>query len=167
MSTSLQMKGLLMIRLGSLAGYSFEGPYTLAGWNPIDRAGVYAIMYKQDENYAVIYVGHSDNFTQEGFPFKHPNSGCWIERAGGQYKLFIAYFLNPGKDSTRSIREGIARELNACYQPACNEDQYQQHWEEEWIGDYESNLTKKLMLSKDADVHKQSAPGAGRREPGR
>src|SRR6266851_3683202 len=128
-----------MIRLGSLAGYSFEGPYTLAGWNPIDQPGVYASMYKQEEggkdHYAVVYVGHTD------------------------------YFVPPG-GATRSIRAGIATELNAIYQPICNEEQYVQHWEEEWIGDYESNLTKKLMLSTDADVHKQSADPAGRREPG-
>ena len=159
-----------MIRLGSLAGYSFEGPYTLAGWNPIDSPGVYAIMYKQEEDgkdhYAVIYVGHTDNFTQEGFPLKHPASPCWVERAGSQWKLYLAFFIPPG-GATRSIRAGIATELNAIYEPICNEEQYVQHWEEEWIGDYESNLTKKLMLSRDADVHKQSADPSGRREPGR
>lgn len=160
-----------MIRLGSLAGYSFEGPYTLGGWNPIDAPGVYAIMYKPDANkdtYAVVYVGHTDNFIEEGLPFKHPASPCWVERAGSQWKLFIAYFTVPGgKGGTRSIRNGIATELNACYEPICNEEQFVQHWEKEWIGDYESNLTKKLMLSQDADVHKQSADPAGRREDGR
>ena len=157
-----------MIRLGSLAGYSFEGPYTLGGWTPLDQPGVYAIMYKQEEgkdHYAVVYVGHSDNFAEEGLPWRHPAAHCWTERAGSQWKLFIAYFIVPG--STRSIREGIARELNAVYQPICNEEQYVQHWEEEWIGDYDSPITKKLMSSRDADVHKQSADPANRREPGR
>jgi hypothetical protein len=157
-----------MIRLGSLAGYSFEGPYTLGGWSPLEKPGVYAITYKQDEEkdqHAVIYVGHSDNMAEEGFPFRHPDAPCWIERAGSQWKLFIAYFLVPG--GTPSIRAGIARELNACYGPACNEEQYAQHWEEEWIGSYESNLTKGLMLSRDADVHRQSSDPSGRREPGR
>jgi hypothetical protein len=37
-----------MIRLGSLAGYSFEGPLLLGGWNPPKKPGVYAIMYKAD-----------------------------------------------------------------------------------------------------------------------
>ena len=154
-----------MIRLGSLAGYSFEGPYTLGGWNPIPSPGVFVITYKQTEgkeNHSVVYVGHTDNFQEEGFPFKHPAAPCWIERAGSQWKLFIAYFVPPG-GATRSIRNGIANELNAVYEPACNEEQYIQHWEEEWIGDYESNLTKKLMLSTDADVHKQSSDPAGRR----
>ena len=32
-----------MIRLGSLAGYPFEGPRLLAGWTPPAEAAVYAI----------------------------------------------------------------------------------------------------------------------------
>ena len=52
-----------MIRLGSLAGYPFEGPRVLAGWTPPAVAAVYAIVYKPEpetkaERYAVIYVGH-------------------------------------------------------------------------------------------------------------
>jgi len=74
-----------MIRLGSLAGYSFEGPYTLAGWNPIDSPGVYAIMYKQEQGgkdqYAVIYVGHTDNFTQEKVECRFGGARCQDERA--------------------------------------------------------------------------------------
>ena len=55
-----------MIRLGSLAGYPFEGPRLLGGWTPPARAAVYAILYKADpdtkpDQYAVIYVGHSDD----------------------------------------------------------------------------------------------------------
>ena len=37
-----------MIRLGSLAGYPFEGPRVLAGWTPPAVAAVYAIMYRPD-----------------------------------------------------------------------------------------------------------------------
>lgn len=37
-----------MIRLGSLAGYPFEGPRTLAGWIPPHSAAVYAIMTRLD-----------------------------------------------------------------------------------------------------------------------
>jgi hypothetical protein len=68
-----------VIRLGSLAGYSFEGPWLLAGWTPPDQPGLFAVMYKPDperklETYAVIYVGHSDNLANEGFPWKHPHA---------------------------------------------------------------------------------------------
>ena len=37
-----------MIRLGSLAGYPFEGPRLLAGWTPPGTPAVYAIVYKPD-----------------------------------------------------------------------------------------------------------------------
>ena len=55
-----------VIRLGSLAGYPFEGPRLLAGWTPPQNAAVFAVMYKPDtdakpEEYAVLYVGHSDD----------------------------------------------------------------------------------------------------------
>ena len=33
-----------MIRLGSLAGYPFEGPRALDGWTPPKIAAVYAVM---------------------------------------------------------------------------------------------------------------------------
>ena len=76
-----------MIRLGSLAGYPFEGPRLLAGWTPPATAAVYAIAYKPDpeakpDKYAVIYVGHSDDLAAERFPFQHPRAHCWIKRAG-------------------------------------------------------------------------------------
>ena len=39
-----------MIRLGSLAGYPFDGPRLLAGWTPSPGPAVYAIMYKDSKN---------------------------------------------------------------------------------------------------------------------
>ncbi|HJY71940.1 MAG TPA: hypothetical protein VJ347_09195, partial [Streptosporangiaceae bacterium] len=74
-----------MIRLGSLAGYPFEGPRVLAGWTPKSSAAVYVITYKPDpdakpDRYAVIYVGHSDDLTTERFPFQHPRAHCWVRR---------------------------------------------------------------------------------------
>ena len=76
-----------MIRLGSLAGYPFEGPRLLAGWTAPPAAAVYAICYKpapdtKPEQYAVIYVGHADDLSASRFPFQHPRSPCWIKRAG-------------------------------------------------------------------------------------
>jgi len=76
-----------MIRLGSLAGYPFEGPRVLGGWTPPARPAVYAVMYKPEagrERYAVMYVGHSDDLSTEQFPFNHPGAPCWIKRAGAR-----------------------------------------------------------------------------------
>ena len=91
-----------MIRLGSLAGYPFEGPRVLAGWTPPPVAAVYAILCKPDpenkpEQYAVIYVGHGDDLSAERFPFRHPSAPCWVRRAGSRWKVYIATYEVPGR----------------------------------------------------------------------
>ena len=127
-----------MIRLGSLAGYSFEGPRVLAGWTPPAAAGVYAVLYPVEpdkagsERLAVCYVGHAEDLAQEGFPFRHPRAECWIARAGNRFRLKVATFEVLG--GTAAHREQIVRELIAVYHPSCNETQYDQSWEEHWIG---------------------------------
>ena len=126
-----------MIRLGSLAGYPFEGPRLLAGWTAPAAAAVYAIAYKPEpdtkpDRYAVIYVGHSDDLSAERFPFQHPRAHCWVKGAGSKWKVYICTFEVPG--GGRPHREQIARELTAVYQPRCNDQQYDQAWKDEWIG---------------------------------
>ncbi len=136
-----------MIRLGSLAGYSFEGPRLLGGWTPPNRPAVYAILYKPEpdtkpDRYAVIYVGHSDDLTTEGFPFKHPRAHCWVKRAGSKWKLHICTYEIEG--GTVGHREMISRELTATYDPFCNVQKYDKAWKDEWIGEYSSELTGPL-----------------------
>jgi hypothetical protein len=136
-----------MIRLGSAAGYPFEGPRVLAGWTPPARPAVYAILYKPDpaarpDRYAVSYVGHSDDLTTERFPFKHPRTACWVRKAGDRWKVYIAYYEVPG--GNRPHREQITRELVAVYHPGCNEKQYDQAWKDEWIGDYVAPTTSSV-----------------------
>ena len=131
-----------MIRLGSLAGYPFEGPRVLAGWTPPPSAAVYVIAYKPDpdtkpDRYAVIYVGHSDDLTRERFPFQHPRAHCWIKRAGSKWKVYICTYEVPG--GGRAHREQIARELTAIYRPRCNDQQYDQAWKDQWIGETTSS----------------------------
>jgi hypothetical protein len=131
-----------VIRLGSLAGYSFEGPRLLGGWTPPAMAAVYAIAYKPDperEHYAVIYVGHSDDLSAERFPFQHPRAACWIRRAGSKWRVYIATFEVPG--GARPHREQIARELMAVYRPSCNDQQFDHAWKDEWIGEYSAPTT--------------------------
>jgi len=131
-----------MIRLGSLAGYPFEGPRVLAGWTPPPAAAVYVIAYKPDpdtkpDRYAVIYVCHSDDLTGERFPFQHPRAHCWIRRAGSKWKVYICTYEVPG--GSRAHREQIARELTAIYRPRCNDQQYDQAWKDQWIGETTSS----------------------------
>lgn len=128
-----------MIRLGSLAGYPFEGPRALAGWTAPTRPAVYAVLCKphpesRPQEFAVIYVGHSDDLSTERFPFRHRNSARWVRRAGDRFALYICTYEVPG--GLRSHREQIARELIAVYHPSCNDEQYDAAWRDEWIGGY-------------------------------
>ena len=143
-----------MIRLGSLAGYPFEGPRVLAGWTAPVSAAVFAIAYKPDpearpEQYAVIYVGHSGDLSGEGFPFNHPRAPCWVKRAGSRWKVYICTYEVPG--GLRSHREQIARELSSVYQPSCNEQKYDRSWKDEWIGEYTAPTTGPLTTGRNPD----------------
>jgi hypothetical protein len=124
-----------MIRLGSLAGYLFDGPRLLGGWTPPCTAAVYAILYRPDESrpdrYAVSYVDHADDLSATRLPFRHPRAACWVRRAGSKWKLHIATFEVPG--GTRAHREQITRELIAFYHPSCNPRQYDKSWKDSWI----------------------------------
>src|SRR5262249_9039181 len=136
-----------MIRLGSLAGYPFEGPRLLGGWTPPATAAGYAICYKPEpdtkpDQYAVIYVGHSSDLSAERFPFQHPRAHCWVRRAGSKWKVYICTYEVPGGGPGH--REQITRELAAIYQPRCNTERYGQSWKDEWIGEYSAPTTGPL-----------------------
>ena len=105
--------------------------------DPQDRPG----------RYAVIYVGHSDDLSAEGFPFSHPRSSCWVRRAGDRWKLHVCTYEVPG--GLRSHREQIAQELAAIYHPSCNEQQYDRAWKDEWIGEYSAPTTGPLTTGRE------------------
>ena len=140
-----------MIRLGSLAGYSFEGPRSLPGWTPPAVPAVYAILAKSNparpQEFSVIYVGHSDDLTQEGFPLRHPRAQAWVKRADGKFNLHVCWLEVPG--GTRAHREQITRELIAIYDPSCNLEKFDQAWKDEWIGEYETPVTDALSTGRD------------------
>lgn len=139
-----------MIRLGSLAGYSFEGPRALAGWTAPAEPAVYAILAKnpdRPQEFPVIFVGHSDDLSKEGFPFKHARSAAWIQRAGGKFNLHVAWLNVPG--GTRAHREQISQELIAIYDPSCNLQKFDKAWKEEWIGAYEAPVTDALKTGRE------------------
>jgi hypothetical protein len=142
-----------MIRLGSLAGYPFEGPRVLAGWTAPSTAAVFAIMYKPDpvakpEEYGVVFVGHSDDLTTERLPFNHPLAPCWLQRVDGKrFGLYISFYEAPGAGPAH--REQIVRELISVYRPGCNPDQYDQAWKDQWIGDYQAPTTGPLTTGRE------------------
>jgi hypothetical protein len=140
-----------VIRLGSLAGYPFEGPRVLAGWTAPAVAAVYAILSRNDaerrsQEYSVIYVGHAEDLSAERFPFRHRAAATWIQRAGDRWNLHVCVYEVPG--GLPSHREQIMRELIAVYRPSCNTEQYDQAWKDEWIGEYQAPTTSPLTTER-------------------
>lgn len=136
-----------MIRLGTLAGYSFEGPRLLGGWSPPSGPAVYAIVYKAAPNdkpnkYSVIYIDHAEDLQQAGLPFKHPQAPCWIKTAQSKWNLYICTFEVYAYGGHH--RETICRELIADYEPRCNQQKYDRAWKDEWIGEYKADTTGPL-----------------------
>jgi hypothetical protein len=141
-----------VIRLGSLAGYPFEGPRVLAGWTPPASPAVYVILTRPDpdtkpQQFAVIDVGHAEDLSAEGFPFRHKRSASWTKRAGDRFNLHIATYEVPG--GLPRHREQIAHELIAIYRPSCNPEQYDPAWKDEWIGGYTAPTTGPLTTDRD------------------
>ena len=121
-------------------------------------------MYKpeagdQEDRYTIIYVGHSEDMSEDGLPFNHARSDCWINRAGTRWKLYICIYEVAGR--ARSHREQIAQELTAVYHPNCNEQQYDTSWKDEWIGSYKSELTGPLAQRGPGGGPSQNAVGGG------
>jgi len=151
-----------MIRLGSLAGYPFEGPRVLGGWTPPARPAVYVVLYRADpegrpHDFAVIDVDHAEDLREARLPFGHVRARCWERRAGDRWGLHIATYEVPG--GTAAHREQIVKELVAVYRPGCAPEQYDQAWEAEWIGSYRAPTTGPLTTSR------ERPEGTG--EPGR
>jgi len=142
-----------MIRLGSLAGYPFEGPRVLGGYQPPALGAVYAILYRADpvgkpHDFAVIDVDHADDLRDAKLPFGHPRAKCWERRATNKWGVHIATYAVPG--GTSAHRAQIVKELLAVYKPGCAPEQYDQAWEDEWIQTYNApNTTAPLTTNRD------------------
>ncbi len=147
-----------MIRLGSLAGYPFEGPRLLGGWTPPPVAAVYAILYRPDpddraQDFAVLDVDQADDLSRTRLPFGHPRSRCWERRAGSRWNLHICIYEIPG--GLRSHREQLVRELIALYRPGCAPTRFDPTWKDEWIGSYQAPTAGPLTTGRDpaAEAH--------------
>jgi len=141
-----------MIRLGSLAGYPFEGPRVLGGWQPPVTGAVYAILYLADpdgkpHDFAVIDIDQAENLREAGLPNAHRRAKCWERRAGTKWGVYIATYEVPG--GTERHRIQIVKELLSVYKPGCAPEQYDQAWEDEWIGRYDAPTTGPLTTNRD------------------
>jgi hypothetical protein len=125
-----------MIRLGSLAGYPFEGPRVLAGWTPPPVPAVYAILLRprpDRDRFAVIDVDESGNLADAGLPLRHPHAACWIARAGSRWDLHVCWYEIPGDSPAQ--RTEIVRQLIATYHPKCCDSQYDTNWSPTWLAE--------------------------------
>ena len=130
-----------MIRLGSLAGYPFEGPRVLGGWTPPPVPAVYAILLRPQpdrDRYIVIDVDESGDLTGAGLPFRHPRAGCWIARTGSRWNLYVCWYEVPGDSAAQ--RAEIVRQLVATYHPKCCDSQYDNDWHPTWLNDKRAPL---------------------------
>ena len=102
----------------------FNGPYSIALWDPPYRAALYAIMIKPDqynkpETYQIIYFGESSNLSERGFYSSHHKYNCWVEQAGSLSNLYIGIHAMP--NSTKDERTKLETALIAKFKPACND----------------------------------------------
>ncbi len=133
-----------VIRLGSLAGYPFEGPRLLGGWTPPAVAAVYAITCKPEPAGSRRTTRSSTSAMPTTCRRSGSRSGTRGPRAGSsgpgsKWKVYVGTYEVPG--GTRAHREQIARELIAVYRPSCNAQQYDHAWKDEWIGEYSAAPT--------------------------
>ena len=100
---------------------SFDGPYPINNWDPPNRAGIYAIMYKRnvDKNlYSLVYIGESANLNDRGFYRSHNKYYCWLSDAQLENNIFIGTYLMP--DSTDDKRREVEADLIGRLNPVCN-----------------------------------------------
>jgi len=102
----------------AISGILFDGPYPLTDWGGPEEAAVYSILYKQANNWNVVYVGETSNLDQKSIS-SHPKRECWINRAGSESNLFIAIYLMP--DSTQRERLVVAGKIKFENEPPCND----------------------------------------------
>lgn len=100
---------------------SFDGPFQINDWDPPNRAGIYAIMYKKDVSgylYSLVYIGEAGNLNDRGFYQSHHRYNCWISHAGSESNIYIGTYLMPNStdEQRREIEGGLINRLD----PACN-----------------------------------------------
>ena len=156
--------GAPVIRLGSLAGYPFEGPRVLAGWTPPAVPAVYVVLYRPDPDPRAVRRHlrrpHRGPHRPRASRSATRRAPCWIQRAGNKYAVHVATYEIPG--GLPRHREQIVEELCAVYQPQCNDQQFDRRWQDHWIGSYDAPTTG--PLSRPAGSPARVA-GAGRPTP--
>lgn len=112
------------IELGIANRLTFSSPIELRAWIPPQSAGLYAILTLTSglkfmpDQWNLIYLGETGNFSERGFPACHHAYSRWVEAAGSSQNLFVAIFRMPL--STQLNRQLLERQLIEEYRPLCN-----------------------------------------------
>ncbi len=102
----------MSIKLGK---YSFNGPI-LSIDKLKERAGIYAIVCKIDNEYFLIDVGESSKLRTR--IENHDKKDCWIKNCNGQVIIYVHYTTFLNQQSRISIEQGL-RDL---FHPDCKMD---------------------------------------------
>ena len=137
-----------MIRLGSLAGYPFEGPRVLGGWTPpAEPRGVRDRVQAGARDQARHVRGDLRRprrrpvrraASRSTTPARDAGSGGRAA-AGSSTSAPTRCPAGCPRTGSRSPRSSVA-----IYHPSCNEQQYDRSWKDEWIGEYTAPTTGPL-----------------------
>jgi len=99
----------------TIAGYSFEGPYSSTD-SLEDRSGVYAILCKKDNsNYSLVDVGESA--TVKTRVETHERKSCWSRNCNST--LTVAVLYTPYQQ--QSGRVEIEQKIRSTYDLPCGD----------------------------------------------
>ncbi len=101
----------------------FEGPFTVKYWEPPRCPVIYALMIKPDPHnnptsFRVLYFGQYANLSDMRFYQRHRKKQCWLNFAGQENNLHIAYLPLP--KTTVEERVDLLEAFIARYKPVCN-----------------------------------------------
>ena len=102
----------------AISGILFDGPYSLSDFDVPKGAAVYSVLYKQADNWHLVYVGETSNLDEKSIN-SHQKRNCWIEKAGSVPNLYIAIYPMP--DSTQRHRQRIQSKIKYENEPPCND----------------------------------------------
>ena len=105
-----------------LAHKLFEGPFSITGWTPPARAGVFCIMVPDARcvpPFRPVYFGESSNLAERAFPGAQHGRASWLDIADYDLTIYVAALWMP--QSTLDERKAVERQLVQFCQPECNE----------------------------------------------
>jgi hypothetical protein len=98
----------------TLAGYSFEGPYSQES-SLRNAAGVYAILDERADSYYVLDVGESGEVKDR--VESHDRRQCWKRYAQGPIRYAVHYTPSVSAAGRREIERAVRRK----YSPPCGD----------------------------------------------